>query len=412
MIANKELIVHMPQPHARQKECLDAQAKRTIIKAGRRGGKTVIAGIKSVEKFLDKRRVLYTAPTADQLGRWWSVVTKALAEPIEMGLYYKNETEHLIELKGTEQRIRGKTAWNADTLRGDYADYLIFDEWQLTDEEAWGLVGAPMLLDNNGDVLFIYTPPSLHSRSISKAKDPQHAAKMYKKYQGYMESGNERYFAISFTSHDNPYISADALAEITEDMTSIAYRMEILAEDIEEAPGALWTRDIIENNRVHKTPTLERIVVGVDPSATSGGDEAGVIVAGRSKKHYYTLDDLSLQGSPQAWARAAVVAYYKHKANCIVAESNNGGEMVEAVIKQIDPNVIVKLVHASRGKHTRAEPMAAIYEQGRGHHVGSFPQLEDELCIWVPGYASPNRMDALVWAMTELIGEQKRWGPA
>jgi phage terminase large subunit-like protein len=141
----------------------------------------------------------------------------------------------------------------------------------------------------------------------------------------------------------------------------------------------------------------------VDPSATSGGDEAGIVTAGSYENHYYTLADDSLQGSPQAWATAAVTAYHLHKANYIVAEANNGGEMVMAVIKQVDPTVKVKLVHASRGKATRAEPVAAIAEQGRDHHVGHFPALEDELTLWTPGDASPNRLDAKVWAHHELM---------
>ena len=119
---------------------------------------------------------------------------------------------------------------------------------------------------------------------------------------------------------------------------------------------------------------------------------------------FRSLADDSVQGSPQTWAKAAVTAYHKYKANLIVAEDNNGGEMVEAVIKQVDPSVPVTRVHASRGKATRAEPVAAISEQGRDHHVGSFPALEDELCLWMPGDASPNRLDAKVWAITEMMG--------
>jgi phage terminase large subunit-like protein len=117
-----------------------------------------------------------------------------------------------------------------------------------------------------------------------------------------------------------------------------------------------------------------------------------------------------MQGSPDAWARAAVTAYHRHKADCIVAESNNGGEMVASVIRQVDAGVPVRLVHASRCKQTRAQPVAALYEQRRGHHVGSFPALEDEMCLWVPGDPSPNRMDALVWAATYLMVDAT--GPA
>jgi hypothetical protein len=362
----------------------------------------MVAADIAVDKFLDGKRVLYGAPTSDQLDRFWVTVTRSLQEPIDAEIYAKNETDHTVTLPGTENRIRAKTAWNADTLRGDYADFLILDEWQLMDEDAWEVVGAPMLLDNDGDAMFIYTPPSLHSRSVSKARDPQHAARMFKKAQA---DTSGRWAAFSFTSHDNPHTSKVALGEITKDMTALAYRMEILAEDVDEAPGALWTRKIIEDYRLSVIPPLYRIVVAVDPSATSGGDEAGIITAGARDDHFYPLGDDSIQGSPKVWASAAVSAYYRYQADCIVAESNNGGEMVELTIHTVDPSVPVKLVHASRGKATRAEPIAAIFEQGRGHMVGDFPALEDELCLWVPGDASPNRLDAMVWAGTELMLE-------
>jgi len=395
-----ELKVHLPQPHEKQKPCLRTVVKRKIIRAGRRGGKTVSAGILAVEEFLNGRRILYGAPTIEQIGKFWKTVTRALVEPIDKKVFYKNETEHIIELLKTEQRIKAKTVWNADTLRGDYADVLILDEWQLMDEDAWELVGAPMLLDNNGDAVFIYTPPSLHSRSASKAKDPQHAAKMFKKAQ---QDTTGRWAAFHFTSHDNPHISKDALSEITHDMTSLSYRMEILAEDVNESPGALWKRDVIDKGRVIAAPPLTRIVVGVDPSATSTGDEAGILVGGLCKGEGYILADESVQGSPLTWATAAVTAYHKFRADRIIAEANQGGEMVSLTIAQVDEKVPVELVHASRGKQTRAEPIAAQYEQGRVHHVGKFEALEDEMCLWIPGDSSPNRMDAMVWALTELM---------
>lgn len=394
------LTINLPKPHSKQIAFITSPAQRKIIRAGRRGGKTVGVSIYAVEKFLQGKRVLYAAPTQEQVDRFWVSVGRALEEPINAGVFYKNETKHIIERAGTEQRIRAKTAWNADSLRGDYADELIMDEFQLIAEDAWNTVGAPMLADNNGNAIFIYTPPSLHSRSVSKATDPQNAAKMFKRAKS---DTTGRWEAFNFTSYDNPYISKDALDDLAQDMTSVAYRMEIMAEDLDEAPGALWKRSDLDKARVVKAPDLDRVIVGVDPSATSGGDEAGIITGGAKGDDYYTLSDDSVQGSPQVWATAAVTAYHKYKANLIVAEKNNGGEMVEAVIKQVDPSVPVKLVHASRGKATRAEPVAAISEQGRDHHVGSFPQLEDELCLWMPGDASPNRLDAKVWMITELL---------
>jgi len=409
------LDVILPTPHKAQAAFVSSTYKRNVVRAGRRGGKTVGMSIRAVEKFLQGRRVLYGTPTSDQIMRFWAEIQKALQAPIEAGVFRVNQTQHIIELVGTEQRIRAKTCWNADTLRGDYADELILDEYQLMDETAWSEVGAPMLLDNNGNASFIYTPPSLHSRSASKARDPQHAAKLYKRAAA---DTTGRWKTFHFASSTNPYINKEALAEISKDMTNLAYRQEILAEDIDEAPGALWHRRNIviggktlwgiEDSRVLKAPDLDLVVVGVDPSASSGGDEAGIITVGKRGEDFYTLADDSLQGSPQEWATAAVTAYHRAKANILVAEKNNGGEMVEAVIKQVDKTVNVKLVSASSGKATRAEPMAAIAEQGRDHHVGSFPALEDELCLWIPGDASPNRLDAKVWAMTQL-GAAPTW---
>lgn len=135
------------------------------------------------------------------------------------------------------------------------------------------------------------------------------------------------------------------------------------------------------------------------------------MTVGRKAGHYYVVEDSSMQGAPLAWARAAVAAYHRHEADRIVAESNNGGEMVAQTIRTVDPSVPVKLVHASRGKQTRAEPVSAIYEQGLVHHVGSFPKLEDEMCLWSPGMESPNRMDALVWGITELLQRKQARQP-
>jgi len=400
---NPGLTIHLRQPHEKQALFIRSKAKRKVIRAGRRGGKTTGIAIYAVEEFLAGHRVLYATPTSDQIEKFWAEVTGALVEPINAGVFKKNETSHIIELQRSEQRIRCKTAWDADSLRGDYADRLILDEFQLMNEDTWSIVGAPMLLDNNGNAVFIYTPPSLHSRSASKADDPRHAAKLYAKAQ---KDTSGRWEAFHFTSHDNPYISKDALAEINKDMTELAIRQEIMAEDVDSAPGALWQRQQIEDDRISVLPSdLDVVVIGVDPSATSEGDEAGIIVAGKKGNEGFVYGDYTIQGSPEAWARNSVSAFSVNKANRIIAEKNNGGEMVRSVLKQVDDSVPVELVSASRGKATRAEPISAIYQQHRVHHVGNFGKLEDEMCLWEPGDKSPNRMDALVWAMTALFGK-------
>lgn len=398
--------VRLRTPHAKQQQFLDSIAKRKVIRAGRRGGKTTGIGIYAAERFMAGRRVLYTAPTNDQVQTFWWEITTAFAEPIASGALYKNETEHVIEVPGTKNRIRAKTAWNAETLRGDYADDLIFDEWQLTNEDAWEIVGAPMLLDNDGDAVFIYTPPSLHARAITKARDPQHAAKLYKKAAA---DNTGRWEAFHFTSLDNPHISTAALAEITSDMTKLAYEQEILAEDKDEAPGALWKRADVDTYRVDRMPAIVRLVVGVDPTGSTH-NECGVVIAGLGADgHGYILDDKSLLGTPQQWATACVDAYLEWEADRIVAERNYGGDMVKSTILQVakDKGVTIayREVNATRGKAVRAEPIAALYEQGRVHHVGRYARLEDEMTMWVPGMGmpSPNRIDAMVWCLSDLM---------
>jgi phage terminase large subunit-like protein len=186
-------------------------------------------------------------------------------------------------------------------------------------------------------------------------------------------------------------------------------RQELNAEILEDVEGALWTRAMIEAARIGAgdVPTLRRIVVAIDPAVSCGedSDETGIIVAGLGADDCgYLLEDLSGRYQPHEWASIAVRAYHRHKADRIVAEVNQGGAMVEATVRVVDPNVPYKAVHASRGKIARAEPVSALYEQNRIHHAGAFPALEAQLCEFAPGAtSSPDRLDAAVWAFTELM---------
>jgi hypothetical protein len=410
--------VHLRRPKAHQLPFIRSKAKRKVIRAGRRGGKTVGIAILAVEGFLAVKRVLYAAPTQEQVDTFWFEVKRALAEPIDAGIFIKNETLHTIELSGSKQRIKAKTAWNADTLRGDYADLLILDEWQLMNEEAWEVVGAPMLLDNNGDAVFIYTPPSMHSRSVTKAKDPRHAAKLYKKAESKQKEAEKnglalRWEVFHFTSLDNSTLSKEALDEVIQDMSSLAYRQEILAEDLDEIPGALWTHALLDRTRkrLDEVPALTRVVIGTDPPG--GATECGIVAAGKAMVdgvlHGYILLDKSLKAPPDAWAGEVLKAYSFCGADRVVAEKNYGGDMVQNTVEQAARSrgmtVSYKDVQATRGKAVRAEPIVALFEQGRCHLVGDYPFLEEELCGWIPGETkeSPNRLDAMVWALTELM---------
>lgn len=190
-------------------------------------------------------------------------------------------------------------------------------------------------------------------------------------------------------------------------------RQELDGEILTDAPGALWKWAAIEAARVTSAPVMKRVVVAIDPAVTSGedSDETGIIVAGLGwDERVYVLADASGRYAPTEWARRAIAAYRTHEADRIVAEVNNGGEMVAATLRIVEPGAAVRTVHASRGKAVRAEPVAALYEQGRVSHVGPLPQLEDQLTTWDPGASrqSPDRLDALVWAITDLVIDPQR----
>ncbi len=196
-------------------------------------------------------------------------------------------------------------------------------------------------------------------------------------------------------------------------------RQELYGELLLDTPGAKWTLALIDDTRVSAYPDLVEVAVAVDPSggAGEGHDEQGIAVVGRGVDgHGYLVDDRSCSLSPDGWGRRAVQAYLDHAADLIVVEKNYGGDMAESTIRTAAqamgvPNVKIEMVRSSRGKALRAEPVAALYEQGRFHHVGSFPELEDQQTSWTPDSGmSPDRLDALVFAATRVMLDQPKRG--
>jgi phage terminase large subunit-like protein len=189
-------------------------------------------------------------------------------------------------------------------------------------------------------------------------------------------------------------------------------RQELDGEVLDDNPGAMWKRESIDAARVRTEPQLRRVVVGVDPAVTSNAssDETGIVVAGIGHDgRFYVVADYSGRYSPDQWASRAVEAYRTHKADRIVAERNQGGDLVERTLRTVDRNAAITTVHAMRGKALRAEPIAALYEQARVSHVGALPLLEDQMTAWDPAsdVKSPDRVDALVYALTELSGSNR-----
>jgi len=246
----------------------------------------------------------------------------------------------------------------------------------------------------------------------------------YKIFFGHVEpetnislSHVDQYGQLHMNPEDNlENISADYM-ELLESLPSRKKKRFLKGEFTEETEGALWTDELINSTRVKesnsynvesKTPVYKRIVVAIDPAVTSKdtSDETGIVVTAEGYDgHLYVLEDKSDIYTPSEWAKTAVGLYRKYRADRIIGEVNNGGDLIEAVIRQVDENVSYKSVHATRDKLTRAEPVAALYEQGKAHHVGEHADLELEMTSWSAkqGEKSPNRIDALVWGATELI---------
>jgi phage terminase large subunit-like protein len=183
-------------------------------------------------------------------------------------------------------------------------------------------------------------------------------------------------------------------------------RQELNGDILDDNPEALWKRADIDNYRVKIIPGLSYVVVAVDPAVTSreGSDDTGIVVAGKGTDgHGYILGDYTLHDTPKKWAQAAITAYNRHEANIIVGEVNNGGDLVRETIKGVDSSVPFKSIYTSRGKALRAEPISSLYEQGKVHHFGTFPELEDQMTEWIPGAEkSPDRVDALCYALSML----------
>ena len=289
--------------------------------------------------------------------------------------------------------IQGFAAMEPDRLRGPQYHRAWCDElaaWRYPD--AWDQLQFGLRLGKNPQTVVTTTPrPTVIIKSLLK------------------RAGKDVVVTRGSTFENEDNLASTALATLKERYEGTRLgRQELYAEVLEDVDGALWSRAILEDNRRPDYPEMVRIIVAVDPSATKGAtsDEVGMIVAGLGKdNHCYIFEDISGKMSPAETCVRAVNAYKLWGADRIVAEANNGGDWIEMGLRQIAPNIAYRKLHASRGKQARAEPVAALYEQRRVHHCDTFSIMEDEICSWEPntGMPSPNRLDALVWAVTELM---------
>ncbi len=307
---------------------------------------------------------------------------RPIYEPSKRRLTWNNGSKAIIYSADEPDRLRGPQCYKA------WCDEMA--AWRYP--ESWDQLNMGLRLGNSPQVIVTTTPrPTKLIRELAKDKHT------------YITTG---------TTYENKANLAKAFFHqvLTKYEGTRLGRQEINAEILEDVEGALWTSKLIESTRVTKHPDLKRIVVAIDPAATSkkDSDKSGIVVVGKGiNGHNYVLDDKSGIYTPNEWARVVIGLYERYQADRVVGEVNNGGEMIEAVLRNVAPNIAYKSVHATRGKALRAEPVVSLYEQGKMHHVGLFADLEEEMTGWAPdlGLSSPDRMDALVWAATELMGK-------
>lgn len=373
------------------------------IQAGRGFGKTRTGAEITIEKARREKTIITL------VGRTVSDVRDTMISG-ESGILERSPPWFRPEYKSSKNILywpngsiaRGFSAERPDKMRGPQAHFAWIDE-----TAAWRYVDA---LDQ---VVMSTRLPGRGRPQILSTSTPK-ATKVFKEWLKLSESGT-MVTTYGRTSDNAANLSPQYIERIMKRYGGTQLgRQELDGVFIEDSESALWRRRWIDDTRVFAEPeTLDRVVIAVDPSVgtSEDNDECGIVAVGRtgtlSDGEGWLLGDYSLRASPRDWAREVVRAARRHRADVIVAEANNGGEMVRSTIQMVSREFRVELVWASRGKAVRAEPVSAAYEQGRMHHVGEFGDLEDELCHWEPGMASPNRLDALVWGATHLlIGEE------
>ncbi len=375
-----------------------------VIRTGRGWGKTRSAA-EYVRAKIDAgiwRTVNVAGPTwTDVVG---TMVRGAERAPGLLGVWPRRQTPalrisqddpHLTCWNGAKIRLRA--AHNAERFRGPQADGGWADEvdsWSpesMTPLDAWALFEMEVRLGSDPRIVVTSTPkPSRIIASLCGRPDAV--------------------VTTGATLENRANLAARFIESIYARYAGTRMgRQELEGEILEQVDGAVLTLDMIDAARVAEAPELARVAIGVDPSgSTQHGDEQGIVACARGVDgHGYVLGDYSCHLSPEGWSRRAIEAFDRHEADTVIAESNFGGEMVRSTLRQLRPTLPVKLTHSSRGKAVRAEPILLLYEQGKIHHVGPIPKLEEQLCRFTSsgyeGEGSPDRADASVFALTSLL---------
>ena len=394
-----DLAVDTPPIHDGQANAKEAPTRYMMLRAGRRWGKTLLAAVVAAEMLRDGQRCLYVAPQVEQTREFWRYLRSFVSGGVRI-----TDNPRRASIDGQDGEIRALSSWNGDGLRGSEADLIIMDEAQLQDHSVVEEVIMPMLVSTNGRLWLIFTPPSLDSLASSRAEDKTWINR-------YWSERTERHdwTQIIAPSAENPKNTPEAIEAARLEMSELRFRVEMLAEPLDDIPGALWRTEMIrycaDHVGAHSRYDLMRVVVGVDPAGGKG--DVGIVVVGIDYAHrLVVLDDDSVSSqtnSPQEWAITVSNAYHRWEADAIVVERNFGADMAIAVLEMSDPEMRIIETTSSKGKYVRAEPIALMYERDMAYHCKPLPELEKQMTSWLPDNAgSPDRLDALVFAANEL----------
>lgn len=390
----QRLIIKKPAFADYQNAILNSKKRFTITEASTKSGKTfshIYWLFDLAHKGSVGQEYYWVAPIYEQA----DIAFKRMRRAVEHSQIYTINLSKLSILTPVGTIIRFKSAEHSDALYGENVYGFVFDEFSRAKEEAWHALRTT--------ISYTQAP----GKFIGNVTGKNWAWDLARRAEKGLENDFEYFRITAYDAVKAGILSAEEVEKARKELPARVFKMLYEAQ-YSQPEGALWSWDLIDDNRMAVNMDLDRIIIAIDPSGTStkSSDEAGIIVAGKTKNnHVFILEDASGVMTPNEWAEKAVKLYYKYKADRIIAEVNMGWDMVENTIRTIDKTVPIKKVVASRGKMLRAEPVVALYEQGKVHHTQKFKELEDEMTEWdfkTSNY-SPDRIDALVYAVTELL---------
>lgn len=376
---------------------IPAGVRFLVVPKGRRFGATKGAANACIEWCLDGDNILWGDTINGNIDRYFDRYFLPELQNNKIEYSYNRVHKQLSIGRGY---IDFRSADRPENWEGFGYDKIILNEAGIILKNKYLYTNAvlPMMMDSPNSILIAMGVPK---GKIVKDKSEHPFYTLYKN----AINGMKGYLCNQYSSYDNPLLSVKDIEELSNEikrMNPAMEQQEIYGQFVDGANGILWTSDLIQH--VDYQPNLIKIVIGIDPSGSVEGDEIGIIGAGMaSNGNIFVLSDKSGHFTPNGWATISVNEYKSKKANSIVVERNYGGDMVKSNIHSVDKRILVKEVTASRGKDIRAEPIVSLYEQGKVFHLHGLNALENEMLTWVPGVGkSPNRVDALVWAITEL----------